>query len=101
MAADVINRIEVTNLHQLARTVCHCINWKGKIAEDSDISEIWDDILKADPIPEFDRESITSEYSEIADPMGLETEEDYLTAVRSGKPRISRKQRKQLWQASV
>ncbi len=90
--------IEVTNLHQLARTICHRIGWNGKIVDDSEMSEIWDDVLENSPANEFDRAFITSEFSDIVDPMGLETEEDYLTAVRSGKSRISRKQRKALWQ---
>lgn len=94
-------RIEVTNLHQLARTICHRIGWKGKIVEDSDMSVIWSSVL-ASGIPEgFERSFVVSEFEEIVDPMGLTTEEEYLTVVRSGRSRISRKQRKSLWNAFV
>ncbi|QTA83840.1 ATP-dependent DNA helicase [Desulfonema limicola] len=92
-------RIEVTNLHQLARTICFRCGWRGRIAENSDLEDIWDQVLnqtrKKDS--EFDQDVIKSEFDLIIDPMGIDNEEAYLTTVRTGQPRMSRKQRKKLW----
>jgi hypothetical protein len=40
LAPDVTERIEVTNLHALARTICSRSGWKGRIAEDDDLAQI-------------------------------------------------------------
>ncbi|WP_299018075.1 UvrD-helicase domain-containing protein [uncultured Photobacterium sp.] len=101
LAPEAIANVEVTNLHTLARTICQRIHWNGKIAEQADIETIWNTVL-ASKVPDgFSREFITSEYSDVIAPMGIDTEEDYLTAVRSKRPRISRKQRKELWRVFI
>lgn len=101
LAPDVAHHIEVTNLHQLARTICHRVGWKGKIAESSDIEAIWNNVFAAAGEQEFDRDFIASEYEEIVDPMGVDTEEAYLTVIRSGRKRVSRAQRKALWRLFI
>jgi hypothetical protein len=92
-------RIEVTNLHSLASTICTRGGWRGKVATPEVMGDIWDEVLVSNAgqsvafPPGFERE----EYEEVVDPMGISSEEDYLTAVRTGRPRLSRPQRKQLW----
>lgn len=99
LAPQEMNKIEVTHLHQLARTVCSRIGWRGKIADENDICAIWNSIL--DGGQEFEREFLMAEYRDIIDPMGIDSEEAYLTVVRTGKRRISRKQRKVLWRLFI
>ena len=101
LAPEAMTNIEVTNLHTLARTICQRIHWNGKIAEKTDIETIWNAVMASEVPDGFSRKFITAEYSEIIAPMGIDTEEDYLTAVRSKRPRISRKQRKELWRVFI
>ena len=44
LAPDVAERIEVTNLHALARTICGRSGWKGRIAEDEETAQIWAEV---------------------------------------------------------
>ncbi len=99
LAPKVQAQIEVTNLHQLARTISFRCGWRGKIAEDSDLAAIWGQVLAREGHAklEFERDFIVTEFDQIVDRMGLDSEEAYLTTVRSGRPRLGRKQRKQLW----
>jgi superfamily I DNA/RNA helicase len=46
LAPDVTERIEVTNLHALARTICSRSGWKGRIAEDDDLAQIWEEVWR-------------------------------------------------------
>ena len=99
LAPKVQAQIEVTNLHQIARTISFRCGWRGKIAEDSDLATIWGQVLAREGHAklEFERDFIVTEFDQIVDRMGLDSEEAYLTTVRSGRPRLGRKQRKQLW----
>jgi hypothetical protein len=99
LGPDVSERIEVTNLHALARTICLRAGWKGQIASDAALQEIWDDILLDPTLGELpcSKDELKKEYSQVIDPNGINDEEAYLTAVRSGRPRVSRKQRKAMW----
>jgi mRNA-degrading endonuclease RelE of RelBE toxin-antitoxin system len=95
-AAD---RIEVTNLHALARTICSRAGWKGRIGDDADFEGIWQSVWDN---PEFgelplSKEEMLKEYWQVVDANGVEDEESYLTTVRSGRPRISRQQRRKAW----
>lgn len=95
-AAD---KIEVTNLHALARTVCLRSGWRGRIAADEEYSDIWEDIWMD---PGFDelplpREELKKEYFLVIDSNGIDEEDAYLTTVRSGRPRMDRKQRRSAW----
>lgn len=99
LGPDVADRIEVTNLHALARTICLRSGWRGRIANDEEFEDIWDEVwldphLTELPMP---REELKKEYSLVIDPNGIDEEEVYLTTVRSGRPRISRKQRRAAW----
>lgn len=98
MAPELSRRIDVTNLHQLARTICQRGGSTGRIAEDDDRDAIWGQVFSnLGEDLEFDRDFIRSEYEQIIDRMGIDEEDDYLTTVRSGRPRMMRKQRKKLW----
>ena len=90
-------RIEVTNLHQLARTICLRSDWRGRIADDQDQDELWAVVLPGTQIGEFESGFVKDEYDCVIDAMGIESEEEYLTVVRTGRPRLSRQQRRRLW----
>jgi superfamily I DNA/RNA helicase/mRNA-degrading endonuclease RelE of RelBE toxin-antitoxin system len=97
--AKAADRIEVTNLHALARTICSRAGWKGRIGDDADFEKIWQPVwenpeLGERPLPQ---EEMLKEYWQVIDSNGIEDEENYLTTVRSGRPRISRQQRRQAW----
>jgi len=99
LGPDVSDRIEVTNLHALARTICLRSGWRGRISHDEEFEDIWDEVwmdpnLAELPMP---REELKQEYFRVIDPNGIDEEEVYLTTVRSGRPRISRKQRRASW----
>lgn len=98
LAPDVADRIEVTNLHALARTICSRAGWKGRVAEDDEIAQIWDDVWLSHseelPLP---KDELRREYELVIDTNGIDDEETYLTTVRSGRPRISRQQRRAAW----
>lgn len=98
LAPDVAKRIQVTNLHSLARTICSRSGWKGRIAEDEELAQIWADVWKItdDELP-LSREEMQKEFDLVIDPNGIDDEEAYLSTVRSGRPRISRQQRKAAW----
>ncbi len=99
MSSTLQHKIEVTNLHQLARTICLRSGWRGKIAEDDDRSEIWRHVLGRAEYQSlgYDTADVIDEYDQIIDRMGIDSEEGYLTTVRTGRKRLSREQRKQLW----
>ena len=99
LAPDAFDRIEVTNLHALARTICSRAGWKnGRIAEDEDIEQIWTDVWlsHSDELP-MSKDELQREYQSVIDPNGIDEEESYLTTVRSGRPRIGREQRRTAW----
>jgi len=98
LAPDLFNRVEVTNLHALARTICTRTGWKGRIAESDDIAQVWNDVWlgHSDELP-MPKDEIQREFELVIDPNGIDEEETYLTTVRSGRPRISREQRRAAW----
>ena len=99
LGPDVVDRIEVTNLHALARTICLRSGWRGRIANDEEFEDIWEEVWMAPNLAELPmpREELKKEYYLVIDPNGIDEEEVYLTTVRSGRPRISRKQRRAAW----
>lgn len=100
LAPDVPDRIiEVTNLHFLARTICDRSGWKGHIAEEDELAQIWEDVWLAPSTEELpmSKQELQSEYELVIDANGIDDEETYLTTVRSGRPRISREQRRAAW----
>ena len=95
---SVSERIEVTNLNALARSIAVRAGWKGKIANSEDISAIWSDVFEANDITGLlSWDEIRIEFEQLIELNGIETEDKYLSVVRSGRPRISRTQRKALW----
>jgi superfamily I DNA/RNA helicase len=98
LAPDVADRIEVTNLHALARTICSRSGWKGRIAEDEEMSQIWAEVWVgySEELP-MSKEEMQREYELVIDPNGIDDEESYLSTIRTGRPRISRQQRKAAW----
>ena len=97
--AAAADNIEVTNLHALSRTICMRSGWKGRIGEEEDFKAIWDSIWanpELDQLP-MSQDEMINEYWQVVDANGIDNEEDYLTTVRSGRPRISRTQRRQAW----
>jgi mRNA-degrading endonuclease RelE of RelBE toxin-antitoxin system len=100
LAPSVADRIEVTNLHALARTICSRSGWKGRIAEDEDLQTIWDDVWMIPDLSDLPmtKEELRKEYELVIDPNGIDNEDTYLTTIRSGRPRITREQRRKAWQ---
>jgi superfamily I DNA/RNA helicase len=99
--ADAAERIDVTNLHALSRTICIRQGWKGHVATDNDLSEIWNrlkTVYKNWDELGFSPEEAQDEYEMVVDPNGIDSEEGYLTTVRSGRGRMSRNQRRKLWE---
>jgi hypothetical protein len=90
-------RIEVTNLHQLARTICLRSDWRGRIADEQEQADLWTAVLQSADLGEFGLDFVKDEYQSVIDTMGIDTEEDYLTVVRTGRPKLSRQQRRTLW----
>ncbi|MEH6628800.1 MAG: UvrD-helicase domain-containing protein [Motiliproteus sp.] len=98
MAPQLSRNIDVTNLHQLARTICQRGGATGRVAEDNDKDVIWNQVFsRIDKDLEFDQQYIRDEYEQIVDRMGIDNQDDYLTTVRTGRPRMVRKQRTKLW----
>jgi superfamily I DNA/RNA helicase len=100
LGPDVADRIEVTNLHALAWTICSRCHWKGRIADDDDMAQVWDDVWQDPSLGELpmSKDELQAEYDLVIDPNGIHDEEAYLGTVRSGRPRMSRGQRRQAWQ---
>lgn len=69
---EAADKIEVTNLNALARTICTRGGWRGKVAEKQAINEIWQDLLESSIVnaPAFTPDFIREEYEEVVDPMG-------------------------------
>ena len=103
LAPDVVDRIEVTHLHQLARTICSRAHSHSKLAEPEDLKSVWKQVMTSPAAKDsdFDPEFVRDEFEQIIDPMGITVEDDYLTTVRSGRPMLKRKQRRQLWKLFV
>lgn len=92
-------KIDVTNLNQLARTICNRGGWSGRIVTPEEINDLWDEVwadATATDLP-MSKLELQKEFDLVVDAYGIETEEAYLTAVRTGRPRIGRKQRRDAW----
>jgi superfamily I DNA/RNA helicase len=94
-------RIEVTNLHQLARAICLRTGWQGRVSDEQDLTALWAAVFDehgqvADGESVLGRDFIRQEYDEVVDAMGIDSEEEYPTVARTGRSRLSRQQRRQL-----
>lgn len=96
-------QVEVTNLHALARTICTRAGWKGRIANERELADIWEEVWEEPALEELpmSREELVAEHEAVIEPNGIDDEDTYLTTVRSGRPRISRRQRRQAWPVFV
>ncbi len=96
---NVADHVEVTNLHALARTICNRAGWKGRIASEEELDDIWQEVWSDVSLGELPmaKADLISEYNSIIDPNGIDNEDAYFTTVRSGRPRINRVQRRQAW----
>lgn len=99
MGPDVAGKIEVTNLHALARTICTRTGWRGRIAADEELENVWHEVWLDSTLGELplSHEELRKEFFMVVDPNGIDCEDDYLTAVRTGRPRLSREQRRCAW----
>ncbi|MDA0672131.1 MAG: AAA family ATPase [Cyanobacteria bacterium] len=95
----VADRIEVTHLNQLARSICQRGGWKGQIASLEEQLEIWHDVWNQPDIIDLplSKQELQEEFTLVIDANGIDTEEEYLTTVRTGRPRLGRKQRRAAW----
>ena len=96
--------IEVTHISNLARAIYREAGGEGSIRLPIDdaregLGEAWDEVFAANlPVNPFGRrEQMIAEFTQVVDPAGIETEDDYLTVRRVGRPRLSRSQRKDVW----
>jgi len=99
LAPEALDSIEVINLHALARNICIRTGWKGTIITSEELSHIFDSVMdnvKPESMSMI-KEEMISEYNMIIDPNGIDSEEAYLTTVRTDRPKISRAQRKDAW----
>lgn len=99
LGPDVAERIEVTNLHALARTICSRAGWRGRIASDEELETVWNEVWLDSSLGELPmtQEELKKEFYFVVDPGGIDSEDDYLTVVRTGRPRLSREQRRVAW----
>ena len=95
-------RIDVVNLHSLARTICQRSGWSGRIADHEAIEQIWKDVWIANTSEQpLSKEEMQLEFELIVDPNGINDEDGYLTTVRSARPRMTRAQRRIAWPVFV
>ncbi|MGF1498257.1 MAG: UvrD-helicase domain-containing protein [Elainellaceae cyanobacterium] len=96
---SVAERIEVTHLNQLARTICQTGGWRGRLASLKDQDEIWKDVWNEPTITDLpmSKPDLQDEFYLVVDANGIDSEEEYLTTVRTGRPRLGRKQRRAAW----
>ena len=91
-------RIDVVNLHSLARTICQRSGWNGRIADGDAIAQIWKDVwaMNTTELP-LSKDEMQLEFEIVVDPNGINDQDAYISTVRSARPRISRAQRKAAW----
>lgn len=92
-------KIEITNLNQLARTICTRSGWKGRIATSEELEQMWDEVWTDPTITNLPmpKPELQKEFELVVDANGIDTQEDYLTAIRIARPRMGRKQRREAW----
>lgn len=95
--AEAAKRMEITNLHALAWNICRRGQWRGRIADEDELAQLWEEAwLDLSDLP-ISKDEMKDEYSQIIDPNGIYDEEAYLGAVRTGRGRMSRRQRREAW----
>ena len=100
LAPDIAERIEVTNLHALARHDLRTIGLEGTDRRRRrDRPDLGRGVARHNRLAKLplSREEMRREYDQIIDANGIDDEDAYLTTVRTGRPRISREQRRAAW----
>ncbi len=102
LAPNELDRIEVTNLHAWARGLLKARGVKVKTTFEQSKAVIdagWLEAYSADANNTFREAFYRDEWTEVVQPQGILSEDDYLRARRAGRgTRLSRDQRKQVWQ---
>ena len=100
--AQAAKRIDVVNLHSLARTICQRSGWNGRIADRDALEQIWNEVWLSNTaeLP-LSKDEMQLEFGMVVDPNGVNDEDTYLTTVRSARPRMSRAQRRAAWPVFV
>jgi superfamily I DNA/RNA helicase len=95
----VAERIDVTNLSQLARTICTRSGWNGRIISPEEINDIWEEVWQDPTITDLplSKLELQKEFELVVDANGINSEDAYLTTARTGRPRLGRQQRRQVW----
>lgn len=96
-----IEQIEVTNLHAWARALLQGRGIKLKTTQQAPESttEAWKDAYALDTKNQFRKVFYETEWNEVVQAQGILDEAGYLRARRAGRgTRLSREQRKQIWQ---
>ncbi len=98
---DAAKRVTVTNVYSFARTLCQRREWRGDIKLPSELKDVWEKEIESLAHCPLSKDELKEEFERIVDPMGLGIGDDdaYLSTVRTGMKRISRKQRKQVWES--
>ena len=96
--------IEVTHISNLARAICRETGWNGVIRHPNaggseGLEDVWNEVFASNlpENPRGSRDGLIDEFVSVIDPLGVETEDDYLTVRRLGRPRLGRSQRKDVW----
>ena len=99
MDPKVADQIDVTHLNQLARTICIQGGWIGRIASPEERSNLWEEVWAAPTMTDLpmQKTELQQEFNLVVDANGINSEEDYLTTRRTGRPRMGRKQRRAAW----
>lgn len=98
MAPELVNQIEVINLHKLAHDICKRAGIGTSVITKEGVDACWEKVfIDLGHDNEFSPTFIRDEYDQIIDRMGIENEAQYLTAIRTGRPRIMKKQRQAIW----
>lgn len=92
------SRIDVISLYQLARKVASENGFRGHVPDVIEINGIFSQCSEVGEIPSnWTIDEVAKEYELIVDRNGLSQEDDYLSALRSGRRKIRRAARKGLW----
>ena len=73
--------------------------WTGRLAGEKDMNAVWAKVWQNPELGELplSRDELQSEFELVVEANGIDDLDAYLTTVRSGRPRISRRQRRAAW----
>ena len=98
LSPEYSEKIDVINLHKLARKLCSQDDSGLAVVEQNDIQRIWEKVFADKGGSQgFSPAFIAEEYDQIIDKMGIFDCDQYMDAVRKGRPRIMKKQRLAIW----